>query len=65
MPARNRLDPAGQCLGLHGKTGIRLDLALRLEKAGVGTARTWVNLQANYDLWRGMRRKQPCVRALW
>jgi len=28
---------------LNGKTGISPDLALRLEKAGVGTARLWVN----------------------
>ncbi len=49
---------------LNGKAGISPDLALRLEKAGVGTARLWVNLQANYDLWVAMQHKQPAVRAL-
>jgi len=49
---------------LNGKAGISPDLALRLEKAGVSTARFWVSLQANYDLWRAMQRKQPKVRAL-
>ena len=49
---------------LNGKAGISPDLAVRLEKAGVSTARFWVNLQANYDLWRAMQHEQPPVRAL-
>ena len=49
---------------LNGKTGISPDLAVRLEKAGVSTARFWIGLQANYDLWRAMQHKQPPVRAL-
>jgi addiction module HigA family antidote len=49
---------------LNGKAGISPDLALRLEKAGVSTARFWVNLQANYDLWQAMQHAQPPVRPL-
>jgi addiction module HigA family antidote len=49
---------------LNGKAGISPELAVRLEKAGVSTARFWVNLQANYDLWRVLQHKQPPVRAL-
>ncbi len=49
---------------LNGKAGISADLAIRLEKAGVSTARFWVTLQANYDLWVAMQREQPLVRAL-
>jgi len=49
---------------LNGRGGISPDLALRLEKSGAGTARFWVSLQANYDLWRAMQHKQPRVRAL-
>jgi addiction module HigA family antidote len=49
---------------LNGKAGISPDLALRLEKAGVSTARFWINLQSNYDLWCAMQRRQPPVRAL-
>jgi addiction module HigA family antidote len=49
---------------LNGKAGISPELAVRLEKAGVSTAQTWINLQANYDLWRVMQREQPPVRAL-
>ena len=49
---------------LNGRGGISPDLALRLEKSGAGTARFWVSLQANHDLWRAMQHKQPRVRAL-
>ncbi|MCL2717085.1 MAG: HigA family addiction module antitoxin [Alphaproteobacteria bacterium] len=49
---------------LNGKAGISSDLAVRLEKAGVSTARFWITLQANYDLWKAMQRKRPRVRAL-
>lgn len=49
---------------LNGKAGISPDLAVRLERAGVSTARFWINLQANYELWRAMQHKQPRVRAL-
>ena len=49
---------------LNGKAGISPDLALRLEKAGVSTARFWINLQANYDLWRAMQHEQPPVKRL-
>jgi addiction module HigA family antidote len=49
---------------LNGKAGISPDLAVRLEKAGVSTAQSWINLQANYDLWRALQYEQPPVRAL-
>ncbi|HWK47957.1 MAG TPA: HigA family addiction module antitoxin [Stellaceae bacterium] len=49
---------------INGKAGISPDLALRLEKAGVSTARFWVNLQANYDLRQAMQYEQPPVRPL-
>jgi addiction module HigA family antidote len=50
---------------LNGRAGISPNLAVRLEKAGVSTARFWINLQANYDLWRVMKQKQPPIRALY
>ena len=49
---------------LNGHAGISPDLAIRLEMAGVSTARFWMNLQANYDLAQAMRYDQPPVRAL-
>jgi len=35
---------------LNGKAGISPDLAVRLERAGVSTARFWLNLLSNYKL---------------
>lgn len=49
---------------LNGKAGISPDLAIRLEQAGVSTACAWINLQANYDLWRAQQREHPPVRSL-
>jgi addiction module HigA family antidote len=35
---------------LHGHAGISPNLAVRLEEAGVGTARAWLAMQASFDL---------------
>lgn len=40
---------------LNCRAGISPDLAVRLEKAGVSTARAWLAMQANYDLWQASR----------
>lgn len=40
---------------LNGKAAISPDLAVRLENAGVSTARAWLSMQANYDLWHAMQ----------
>lgn len=45
----------------NGHAGISPDLAIRLERAGVSTARFWMTLQANYDLAAALRRTQPNV----
>lgn len=49
---------------LNGKAAISPDLAVRLEEAGVSTARAWLSMQANYDLWQARQHRQPAVRAL-
>ncbi|NHN89832.1 HigA family addiction module antitoxin [Acetobacter conturbans] len=49
---------------LNGKAAISPDLAVRLEKAGTGTARSWIVMQANYDLWNAMQHEQPPIQAL-
>lgn len=49
---------------LNGKAGISPDLAVQLERAGQSSARFWVNLQANYDLWQATRREHPEVMRL-
>ncbi|WP_117195675.1 HigA family addiction module antitoxin [Rhizobium terrae] len=49
---------------LHGRAAVSPDLAVRLERAGVSTARAWLSMQANYDLAQALRREQPPVRPL-
>ena len=49
---------------LNGKSGISPDLALRLEQAGASTARAWMVMQGNYDLWQAMQHGRPPVRPL-
>jgi addiction module HigA family antidote len=49
---------------LNGRAGISPDLAIRLERSGVSTARFWITLQAHYDLSLAMERDQPQVKPL-
>lgn len=49
---------------INGRAGISPDLAIRLERAGVRTARFWMALQTNYELAQAQQRKQPPVRRL-
>ena len=46
---------------LNGHAGISPDLAVRLERAGVSTARFWMTLQTNYELSLAEQRAQPDV----
>ena len=40
---------------LNGRAGISAQMAIRLEKAGWGTAEGWLRSQAAYDLWRAKK----------
>lgn len=46
---------------LHGRAPISPDLAVRLELAGIGKARTWLGVQTDYDLWQARQREQPSI----
>jgi addiction module HigA family antidote len=46
---------------INGHASISPDLAVRLERAGVSTARFWMTLQVNYELSHAEQRKQPKV----
>lgn len=50
---------------VNGRAGISPSLAVRLERAGVSTARFWMALQANYDLALALQADQPTVEPLW
>jgi addiction module HigA family antidote len=49
---------------LQGHAGISANLAVRLELAGISTARAWLALQSNYDLARELEREHSPVRPL-
>ncbi len=50
---------------LNERAGISVDLARRLELAGVSSARFWLNLQTNYELAQASKaRSQPKVERL-
>ena len=41
---------------LNGHNGVSPEMAIRLEKAGWGTAESWLRNQLTYDLWRAQQR---------
>jgi len=47
---------------LNKKAGISANMALRLASALGTSAEFWMNMQAQYDLWRARRARQPAVR---
>ena len=49
---------------VNGKAAISPDLAIRLERAGAGTARGWLAMQSSYDLAQALKHEQPEVVAL-
>lgn len=42
---------------LHERAPISSDLAVRLERAGIGRARTWLAVQGDYDDWQAEHRE--------
>lgn len=44
------------------RAAISPDLAIRLEMAGVSSARAWLAMQTNYDLWQALQHAQPDIR---
>jgi addiction module HigA family antidote len=41
---------------LNGHNGVSPDMAIRLEKAGWGTAESWLRNQLSFDLWHAKQR---------
>jgi antitoxin HigA-1 len=41
---------------LNGHSGVSPEMAIRLEKAGWGTADHWLRMQMGYDLWNARQR---------
>lgn len=49
---------------VNGRAGISPELAIRLETAGVSSARFWLALQMNYDLAQARNHSQPAIEKL-
>lgn len=49
---------------LHGHARVSPDLAVQLEGAGVGTARSWLAMQSAHDLAQELPGGRPEVRPL-
>jgi addiction module HigA family antidote len=49
---------------VNGRAAISPELAIRLEEAGVSSARFWMNLQVNYDLAQARGQEHPTVENL-
>ncbi|WP_447884766.1 HigA family addiction module antitoxin [Serratia fonticola] len=41
---------------MRGYTAISPEMAVKLEAAGVGTARHWLAMQSDYDLWHAQQK---------
>lgn len=49
---------------LNGRAGISADLAIRLQEAGISTARLWLAVQASWELSQARLHEQPPVKRL-
>jgi antitoxin HigA-1 len=49
---------------LNGHAGISPEMAIRLERAFGSTARHWLQLQMNYDLWHAQQAGEVHVRRI-
>jgi addiction module HigA family antidote len=41
---------------INGKSGVSPDMTIRLEKAGWGTADTWLRMQMQFNLWQARKK---------
>lgn len=46
---------------VNGRKPVRADLAVRLQRAGLSTARFWLSMQAAYDQWEAEQVAHPEV----
>ena len=49
---------------LNGKAALTPNLALRLELAGIGNARLWLDMQTSYELAQARSKETPRVEPL-
>jgi addiction module HigA family antidote len=49
---------------LNKKAGVSATMALRLQAALGGSAESWLNMQAKYDLWQAQQKPLPPIERL-
>ncbi len=49
---------------VNGRAAVSADMALRLAAALGGSAESWLQMQAAYDLWQAGKRRRPKVQPL-
>ena len=49
---------------VNGRAAISADMALRLAAALGGSAESWLQMQAAYDLWHAAKKRRPKVHLL-
>ena len=50
---------------INCRASISPDLAVRLERAGLNTARFWLAAQMSHDLWQAEHREQPAITPMY
>ena len=46
---------------VNGRAAISAELAIRLAAALGGSAESWLQMQAAYDLWRAAKKRRPRI----
>ncbi|MGQ0750642.1 MAG: HigA family addiction module antitoxin [Betaproteobacteria bacterium] len=49
---------------VNGRAAVSADMALRLAAALGGSAESWLQMQAAYDLWQAAKKRRPKVQPL-
>ena len=49
---------------VNGRSAVSADMALRLAAALGGSAESWLQMQAAYDLWQAAKKRRPKVELL-
>jgi addiction module HigA family antidote len=49
---------------VNGRAAVSAELAIRLASALGGSAESWLQMQAAYDLWQAQKKRRPKIRRL-
>ncbi|MHB8491761.1 MAG: HigA family addiction module antitoxin [Solirubrobacteraceae bacterium] len=49
---------------VNGRAAVSAELAIRLAAALGGSAESWLNMQASYDLWQAGKKRRPRIEPL-